>query len=84
MGCSSPKVLESPYTRCSFTINNIASELIKVFSIGNNRILSCSSTTYQIINIEEVGEPETIEFENEIYTAAIAERKDFKINRRNL
>ena len=76
MGCSSPKVLESPYTRCSFTINNIASELIKVFSIGNNRILSCSSTTYQIINIEEVGEPETIEFENEIYTAAIAERKD--------
>ena len=76
MGCSSPSVLESPYTRCSFTINNIASELLKVFSIGNNKLLSCSSTTYQIMNIGEEGEPETIEFEKEIYTATIAERKD--------
>ena len=77
MGCGSPTVINSPYNRNSFTLNNVASELIKVFPLPSSRLLACSASTYQIIPITE-GEcdPETIKFEKEIYTITITHHKN--------
>ena len=75
MGCCSPK-LTSPYNTCNLILKNVATEILKIFPIENNRILVCSSTTYQILNISEENTPESVEFEKEIYTAAIIYRKD--------
>ena len=75
MGCCSPK-LTSPYNTCNLILKNVATEILKIFPIENNRILVCSSTTYQILNLSEENTPESVEFEKEIYTAAIIYRKD--------
>ena len=75
MGCCSTKLI-SPYNNCNLTLRNVANEILKIFPLENNKILVCSSTTYQILNLSEENTPESIEFEKEIYTAAVVYRKD--------
>ena len=75
MGCCSTE-LKSPYNTCNLTLRNVATEILKIFPMENNKILVCSSTTYQILNLSEENTPESVEFEKEIYTAAVVYRKD--------
>ena len=50
MGCGTPIVLSSPYNYCSFSINNVSAELIKIFPLNPNSIISISTKEYKIGN----------------------------------
>ena len=76
MGCGTPIVLSSPYNYCSFSINNVSAELIKIFPLNPNSIISISTKEYKIIDLSKEKEGEKVLFEEEIFTAIITERKD--------
>ena len=73
MGCNESPIInyENSYSICTMTVNNLTDELIKIFSISDDNILACSCKNYKILDMNELKDKETYEFENEIFNLII-------------
>lgn len=71
MGCdiSDLNVGVAEYNKCLFSIKNDPEKLLFVFPYRKNKLLSCSSISYKLLNIEKKVEEEKTSFkEKNIFT----------------
>ena len=73
MGCSESPIVnfENSFSVCTLTINNLTDELIKIFSLPDDKIIACSCKNYKILDLNELKDKETHNFENEIFNLII-------------
>ena len=69
MGCNESPIInyENSYSVCTMTVNNLTDELIKIFPLSDDKILACSCKNYKILDMNELKDKETHEFENEVF-----------------